>query len=368
MDNVKAAFLNVAQSSDVVGAALDSFAMETDSSGNIVGMSFDPMMMLVQVIGKVLSKSEGFATALETLDKVLDPLVDIVDALFGALQPIIEVAVALVQTALSPIVWIIEEIVAPALTALGNVIKALWNAIARIIPWMEEIVDGGDDDDDGAPIGSISWARDRLANAQRMYEEATTQAMRDALKAHIEFWEKIVDEMEGVETPQRGSLAYMREQLADLREQYEMATSDKDRQLLLEQIELLEDQIEATERVAAGIEDGGGGDGVKAGTNISEITGPTRDLLIDLLTPLSILPSWTSMIQDIRNDVRSIAMANYGMATPSFATTSFGTQSLAAAGTNYTFQNVTITTNATSVQDLVRDISKFTFKERRGGK
>jgi hypothetical protein len=153
-----------------------------------------------------------------------------------------------------------------------------------------------------------------------------------------------------------------------LQELYENAVSDEERQYYLEQIRLQEEEIKATEDVAAGIEDIEGEDRVTAGTNISEITGPTRDLLIDLLTPLSILPSWTSMIQDIRNDVRSIAMANYGMATPSFATTSFGTQSLAAAGTNYTFQNVTITTNATSVQDLVRDISKFTFKERRGGK
>jgi hypothetical protein len=367
MDKFKDAMLGVVGSTSDLGSALQgSVIPELDELGNVTGMTFDPMMMLIQVIGKVLSKSEGFATALETLDGVLDPLVDIVDALFGALQPIIEVAVALVQSALKPFVMIVENVLAPVLTALANIVKSVWNALASFLFWLEKIED--DEKEQDAAPGSINYARQRLTEAQEAYDAAATDAARESAMRAIEFWERIIQSRDIASEPQQGSLAWMRERLSRFQEMYENALTDEERARWAELIRLQEEEIEATERVASGVEDIEDENGIRAGTNISEITGPTRDLLIDLLTPLSILPSWTSMIQDVRNDVRSIAMANYGMATPSFATTSFGVQSLAAAGTNYTFNNVTITTSASNLQQLTREISKFTFIERRGGK
>jgi hypothetical protein len=105
-----------------------------------------------------------------------------------------------------------------------------------------------------------------------------------------------------------------------------------------------------------------------AGNRISEITGPTRDLLIDLLTPLSILPSWTSLIRDIRNDVRAMATSSGIIGVPAA-----GVASLSAAGTTIQSQtivinNPTINTQAKDARELYRELSGFAFKERRGGK
>jgi TP901 family phage tail tape measure protein len=104
-----------------------------------------------------------------------------------------------------------------------------------------------------------------------------------------------------------------------------------------------------------------------AGTRISEITGPTRDLLVDLLTPLSILPSWTSMIRDIRNDLRSLVTGG-GM----IGSLALGVASSSGVATvqsqSITIQNLTVTTQAKDARELYRELSTFAFKERKGGK
>lgn len=115
----------------------------------------------------------------------------------------------------------------------------------------------------------------------------------------------------------------------------------------------------------------GAGDFEGAGTQISEITGPTRDLLVDLLTPLSIIPTWTGLIQDIRNDVRSIARGRNLL--PSLPARDVQpiqmTQATTVSGGSVYNVNIgTIKTDSDNVRALVSDISKFTYKERRGGK
>lgn len=106
----------------------------------------------------------------------------------------------------------------------------------------------------------------------------------------------------------------------------------------------------------------------QAGTNISEITGPTRDLLIDLLRPLSILPSWTSMIRDIRNDVRAIATG--GIVTPMSLPGVTGQPVAAGAGivNNISIQNLTVQTQASNAREFYNDLSKIAYRDRRGGK
>jgi len=108
-----------------------------------------------------------------------------------------------------------------------------------------------------------------------------------------------------------------------------------------------------------------------AGTQIREITGETRDLFIDLLRPLAILPSWTSMIQDIRNDVRFIASRGGLIDLP---TVIMGDSMALPSGvgvvnnTNVVIQNATITTQAQSAKELYDDMSKFAFKYSKGGR
>ena len=48
------------------------------------------------------------------------------------------------------------------------------------------------------------------------------------------------------------------------------------------------------------LDNGGSGTGRGGGRQVSEITGPTRDLLTDLLSPLAHLGSIVAPIQDIR--------------------------------------------------------------------
>lgn len=123
---------------------------------------------------------------------------------------------------------------------------------------------------------------------------------------------------------------------------------------------------EAYEQDGAGSSSGG-----TKGTRISEITGPTRDLLIDLLRPLAVMPSWTSMIRDIRNDVRKIAQGSSSMGLPPIfggVQRSEWMYSRAAAGTGITVGTMYVQSSANNTRELVRDISRHTFKERRGGK
>lgn len=368
--------LNAASSSAVVSSVMSSVSIKSDKAGNMIGLAFDPMMMLVNIIGRVLERSEAFATILKTLDSMLVPLVEIADQLFSALQPIVEVAVALFQTAMQPLVWIISEVVAPVLLTFANVIKGIWNAIARFlnnipgvnIPVIGETGSGegigGGGGEESPPRGSIAWYEDKLSDFRKKYDEATSDAERERLKSQISRLENRIEKMRG-DTPERGSLAFLREQLQQAREDYEMATDNKGRQAALDLIETIEAKIAKI----TGEEPPGEGP-TSAGTNISEITGPTRDLLIDLLRPLSILPSWTSMIQDIRNDVRAIAINSGAIGTGnlSLGTASIASASSAQGNTVYSFNNVTITTSASNVRDLTREISRFTYKEGRTGK
>lgn len=107
------------------------------------------------------------------------------------------------------------------------------------------------------------------------------------------------------------------------------------------------------------------------GTTVSEITGPTRDLFLDLLGPLSILPSWTGMIQDIRNDVRTIANMGSAFQVPNMqmATTSMAIpQSSVSNVTTVTIQNATITTEAQSAKELYDEISKQVYRDLKAGR
>jgi TP901 family phage tail tape measure protein len=126
--------------------------------------------------------------------------------------------------------------------------------------------------------------------------------------------------------------------------------------------------IEMIQRAAPDLAPNAGRGG--GGATISEITGPTRDLLIDLLRPLSILPSWTTMIRDIRNDVRKMADGNY-ITTPPAINSANGlmpTMANAQGAVVYNLSNVTINSSADNIADLAKELARYTYTERRGGK
>lgn len=364
--------LGVASQSALVSSVLEGFKFKVNDAGDMVVTGFDPLTMFISILGRVLEKSEGFQSTLELLDSALDPLVEIADQLFTALEPIIKVAVELVKVALTPFMIIMESVIVPVLEFVARVIAGIWNAIARAINslpgWMrggrtfQEIdLDAKDDGIDARP-GSIDYYEELLAKRREEFGGATSQAERDRLAGEIEDLEETIRDMSG-QNPPEGSIAYYEQQLADARKDYAEATSEQDRQDALAVISELEETIRGLKG------ESGSSSGGTAGTTVSEITGPTRDLLMDLLRPLSILPTWTSWIRDIRNDVRAMALGSgYNLSMPSMSTQLSSYSAVPSAGTVYHMENVTITTSANSVRDLARDISKFTYKERRGGK
>jgi len=94
-----------------------------------------PLGALTAVLGDALQSSEAFTGIMEALNRVTEPLVEAMTTVLDAIWPIIDVAIALVEGALQPIIWILENVVAPVFTAVAKVVAGIWNAIANAINW-----------------------------------------------------------------------------------------------------------------------------------------------------------------------------------------------------------------------------------------
>jgi hypothetical protein len=95
-------------------------------------------------------------------------------------------------------------------------------------------------------------------------------------------------------------------------------------------------------------EGGGGGDKEKGsgGRQVSEITGPTRDLLVDLLSPLANLGQIVAPIQDIRNILYE--------RLPNFSNMDFVGVGIGAMGPTVIIENLNVTAPTTGVDDISR--------------
>lgn len=94
---------------------------------------------------------------------------------------------------------------------------------------------------------------------------------------------------------------------------------------------------------------GGGGDkGSSGGRQVSEITGPTRDLLVDLLSPLAHLAQIVAPIQDIRQILYE-RLPNFN--TLDFAGAGVG---VGAMGPTVIIENLNVTAPTTGVDDISR--------------
>jgi hypothetical protein len=92
---------------------------------------------------------------------------------------------------------------------------------------------------------------------------------------------------------------------------------------------------------------GGGGDkGSSGGRQVSEITGPTRDLLVDLLSPLAHLAQIVSPVQDIRQILYE--------RLPNFNTLDFAGAGVGAMGPTVIIENLNVTAPTTGVDDISR--------------
>ena len=134
----------------LVGVA-DRFVNSTSLfSGGMEALAAGPMAGLGMVLGDVIGRSEGFANLLETLGTILDPVVTVFDALFDAVTRFINF----------------------------------------IFPWTRS------QEDEGPAEGSIAWARQHRAEAQRMFDEAVTDSARRAWQEAIDIWDEKIAEMQ----------------------------------------------------------------------------------------------------------------------------------------------------------------------------
>lgn len=120
-----------------------------------------------------------------------------------------------------------------------------------------------------------------------------------------------------------------------------------------------------------GGDDGGGGGTAKGGRQYSEISGPFRDTLTDLLAPLAQFGQIVSPIRSMAQDVASInaKIPHYG----DFAIAGQG--AINSSSFSVTIQNLNVKGTAGSVadlgkmsaRDLERELAKIFVKQRRGG-
>ena len=87
-----------------------------------------------------------------------------------------------------------------------------------------------------------------------------------------------------------------------------------------------------------------------SGRQISEITGPTRDLLVDLLSPLANFGQIVAPIQDIRNILYE-RLPNFNAFETDFAAAGAG-----AMGTSITIENITVQSLSKDGRGLARDL------------
>lgn len=246
-------------------AALRGFKVETNEAGEKIGISFDPMTAFANVLGSLLSRSEGFANLMETLSGVLDPVVKMLDQLFTALQPLAEVVVKLIEIALKPLAIIIENVVAPVFRFVAEAIRRIYNfllgwAFGRIesaeererrerAESAEEAREGRiPDRPEGAQRGSLEFAQWQLSRLQAKRNQATSSEERARLNRQIENQRRVVEQLqnEGLpqdERPGRGSIAELERQRTIAQDRFRTATTDAERQRWQQRIDSLEDQL-----------------------------------------------------------------------------------------------------------------------------
>jgi len=130
LDALGQGMLNMAKDQfPLVGSALEGFAQ-------------GPVQGIIAVFTELLSSSEAWKGVQEVLSEMmsrlamaLQPLIQAFLLVLEALWPIIDVAIALITTALQPLAWILENVFAPVITFVAKVIAGIWNALVSAVNW-----------------------------------------------------------------------------------------------------------------------------------------------------------------------------------------------------------------------------------------
>lgn len=277
-------------------------ASEVPGLGAAMGaMAGGPIAMLTAFFVDLISSTWQFQSIIEVATRIMQPLINTMGRLIEAIWPLISITFAKLEIAVNAIAWVFDKVLNPAINFVAKTMASVWNAMARtlnrLLGWAGvniPTIDVNAGPNRGMPGGAL----DRVKSSRGMPEGVLDRIKSGGLppgmgkfyqpglglkppknidpkdylppgykppkspgyKAPKQPGEKGYKPPKGYKAPgapgRPGSPSYKAPKIGS---------------------------------PGSGSAPGGGSSG-SGGTKVSEITGPTRDLFADLLSPLVALP------------------------------------------------------------------------------
>jgi TP901 family phage tail tape measure protein len=218
--------IDVTSKFPIFASALEGFVIEVDEFGNILSQNFDPVKSLVAVFVELFTGMESFQKLVGFVNEMLqsfahrafEPFIEMFQALFEALEPVILVFGELLGTAIKPFVFFFTNVLAPLLRGVAEIIRRTYNFFAPFIgakkipkpsarvtetntgPRVVSIsgdrleVTGLTEN-----LASIAGQQQQLRALQDFLAQAQTQQERDFARRFIEITQNTIDSMMGRE-------------------------------------------------------------------------------------------------------------------------------------------------------------------------
>jgi TP901 family phage tail tape measure protein len=218
--------IDVTSKFPIFASALEGFVIEVDEFGNILSQNFDPVKSLVAVFVELFTGMESFQKLVGFVNEMLqsfahrafEPFIQMFQALFEALEPVILVFGELLGTAIKPFVFFFTNVLAPLLRGVAEIIRRTYNFFAPFIgakkipkpsarvtetntgPRVVSIsgdrleVTGLTEN-----LASIAGQQQQLRALQDFLAQAQTQRERDLARRFIEITQRNIDDMMGRE-------------------------------------------------------------------------------------------------------------------------------------------------------------------------
>jgi TP901 family phage tail tape measure protein len=218
--------IDVTSKFPIFASALEGFVIEVDEFGNILSQNFDPVKSLVAVFVELFTGMESFQKLVGFVNEMLqsfahrafEPFIEMFQALFEALEPVILVFGELLGTAIKPFVFFFTNVLAPLLRGVAEIIRRTYNFFApfigakkipkpsarvtetntgpRVVSISQGRVQFAGLTEDGA---TIAGQQQQLRALQDFLAQAKTQQERDLARRFIEITQRNIDSMMGRE-------------------------------------------------------------------------------------------------------------------------------------------------------------------------
>lgn len=249
----------------VIGDALQSFTLKFNEGTGALEASFSPLTLFTNILSAVINSSEAVASMFDEVLAALQPFIEtigtaIVDALkpflmtavqlVTALAPLIQIVLALVNTALQPLVWVLQTIVVPVFTFVANIITAIWNGIATAlnrvlgifgvnIPLIQR-PDAG-----GAPGGGTGGGGGDAGDGRPGPDDAPAGTMGSSNGVFVVQDENGINVVYGANAPRARTIARERATIAALNQALSVATTPTQRATIRQLIAVHQGRLDA---------------------------------------------------------------------------------------------------------------------------